>query len=179
MSTPSRGAQGSVVVGAVVAILIVGAVATLGYYQFEVAKSTSATTTTSTPLVSCPSLACANVTIFSGAQKEPTNYTSGELFGYSPATVVVVIGKNNTVFWTNDDSAPHTVTSDTAGMFDSGTSGPLITQGGTYQFTFTTPGTYTYHCTFHNWMHGKVIVEAAPSSSTSTSAQSQSSTTST
>ena len=77
----------------------------------------------------------------------------------------MVIGKNNTVFWTNNDAAPHTVTSDTAGIFDSGTSGPLLTQGGTYQFTFTTPGTYAYHCTFHSWMHGKVIVEAAPAGS--------------
>lgn len=169
MSTPSsQGVKGSTAVGVIVAILIIGAVATLGYYQFNVASSSSTTTTTTTSSVTCPSAACANVTIIAGASSEPANYTSGELYGFSPAKVVVVIGVNNTVYWTNTDAAPHTVTSDTAGIFDSGTSGPLINQGGTFQFTFTTPGTYPYHCTFHSWMHGEVVV-LAPAGSNSTS----------
>lgn len=152
--------------GAVVAILIVGAVATLGYYQFAVAgNQTSTTTTSSVPLVTCPSSACVNVTIPTGASSPPSNYTGGATthFGYSPDVVTVVIGKNNTVFWINDDAAPHTVTSDTSGVFDSGLTGPLTTQGGTYQFTFTTAGTYHYHCSFHSWMQGTVIVKAATS----------------
>jgi len=165
MSTQSpQGARTSVAVGAVVAILIVGAVATLGYYQFFVANTTSSTTTTSsTPLVTCPSAACVNVTIFSGASSAPSGYTAGQktTFGYTPDVVTVVIGTNNTVYWTNNDAAPHTVTSDTAGLFDSGNSGPLTSQGGTYQFTFTTPGTYAYHCSFHPWMQGTVVVKAA------------------
>jgi len=176
----NQDARGSVAVGAVVAILIVAAIATLGYYQFEVANSASSTTTTtSTPSVTCPSAACANVTIFAGASSEPANYTTGELYGFSPPTVTVVIGVNNTVFWTNTDAAPHTVTSDTGDSvsFDSGTSGPLITQGGTFQFTFTTPGTYAYHCTFHSWMHGRVIVLASTSSSSTTTGGVSSSTT--
>ncbi len=165
MSTQNtQSAQSSVAVGAVVAILIIGAVATLGYYQFFVAKTTPSTTTTSSaPSVTCPSTACVNVTIFSGASSPPSGYTSGQktTYGYTPDVVTVVIGKNNTVFWINDDPAPHTVTSDTAGVFDSGTTGPLTSQGGTYQFTFTTPGTYTYHCSFHPWMQGTVIVKAS------------------
>ncbi|MDG7006958.1 MAG: cupredoxin domain-containing protein [Nitrososphaerota archaeon] len=167
MSTQSpSGAHSSVAVGAVVAILIVGAVATLGYYQFFVANTTTTTTTTATtPSVTCPSAACVNVTIFAGASSQPSGYTQGQTttYGYTPDTVIVVIGKNNTVFWTNDDAAPHTVTSETGApvSFDSGTSGPLLTQGGTYQFTFTVPGTYHYHCSFHAWMQGTVIVKAA------------------
>jgi plastocyanin len=179
MSTQgSQDARGSLAVGAIVAILIIAAVATLGYYQFEVANSTSTTTTTSTASVTCPSAACANVTIITGASSEPTNYTTGELYGFNPLTVTVVIGVNNTVFWTNADAAPHTVTSDTGDSvsFDSGTSGSLITQGGTFQFTFTTPGTYAYHCTFHSWMHGKVIVLAPTSSSPPTTGSTSSST---
>ncbi|MGI0085035.1 MAG: cupredoxin domain-containing protein [Nitrososphaerales archaeon] len=30
----------------------------------------------------------------------------------------------------------------------------------TFTFTFTAPGTYTYYCIFHSWMHGTVIVKA-------------------
>jgi plastocyanin len=184
MSTQgSQDAKGSLAVGAIVAILIISAVATLGYYQFEVANSTSTTTTTSAPSVTCPSAACAPVNITSGAGIAPPGYTAGEktTFGFSPDTVVVVIGVNNTVYWTNEDAGAHTVTSDTAGLFDSGTSGPLTTQGGTFQFTFTTPGTYTYHCSFHSWMQGTVIVKASTGSSSTTtgSATTQTSTTST
>jgi plastocyanin len=189
MSTQgSQDARGSLAVGAIVAILIIAAVATLGYYQFEVANSTSTTTTTSTASVTCPSAACANVNITAGAGIAPPGYTAGEktTFGFSPDTVVVVIGVNNTVYWTNEDAGAHTVTSDTAGLFDSGTSGPLTTQGGTFQFTFTTPGTYTYHCSFHSWMQGTVIVKASTGSSstttgstTSTAAQSSATQTST
>ena len=162
--TNPQGSSGSTVVGAVVAILIIGAVATLGYYQFAVAGSqtTVTTTTTTTPSVTCPSSACVNVTIPSGASSPPAGYSSGQTttFGYAPDVVTVVIGKNNTVFWTNNDVAPHTATSDTSGIFDSGMNGGLTTQGGTYQFTFTTPGTYHYHCSFHAWMQGTVIVKA-------------------
>lgn len=162
--TSPKGNQGSVAVGAVVAILIVGAVATLGYYQFYAAKPSSSTTitTSSGPSVTCPSAACVNVAIPSGASSPPSGYASGQktTYGYTPDVITVVIGKNSTVFWTNNDPAPHTVTSDTAGVFDSGTSGPLTSQGGTFQFTFTTPGTYTYHCSFHPWMQGTVIVKS-------------------
>jgi len=167
--------QSSTAVGVVVAFLIIGAIGTLGYYQFEVAgKQTSTTSSTSTaPAITCPSAQCANVTITAGAGSPPPGYSGGKTtYGFSPDTVTVVIGKNNTVFWTNGDSAPHTVTSDTAGIFDSGTTGPLTTQGGTFQFTFTTPGTYTYHCSFHNWMQGTVIVLAGTGGGSSTTSAS-------
>ena len=160
MSSPSsQGPRGSVAVGAVVAILIVGAVATLGFYQFVVAGGpTSTTTTSSAPSVTCPSSKSMNVTIVSGAYSPPSGYTAGgkTTYGYSPDTITVVIGINNTVFWTNGDSAPHTVTSDTAGVFNSGN----MNSGDTFQFTFTTPGTYTYHCTYHSWMQGTVVVKS-------------------
>ena len=122
--TNPQGSSGSTIVGAVVAILIIGAVATLGYYQFAVAggQTTVTTTTTTTPSVTCPSSACVNVTIPSGASSPPAGYSSGQTttFGYAPDVVTVVIGKNNTVFWTNNDVAPHTATSATSGVFDSG-----------------------------------------------------------
>ena len=178
--------QTSTAVGVVVALLIIGAIATLGYYQFGVAaQQTTTTSSTSTaPAVTCPSAQCVNVTIASGAGTPPPGYTSGKTtYGYTPDVVTVVVGKNNTVFWTNDDTtgAPHTVTSDSSDSisFDSGMTGPLTTQGGTFQFTFTTPGTYTYHCSFHAWMQGTVKVLAGTSSSTSSATSTTTSSTTT
>jgi len=75
--------------------------------------------------------------------------------GFNPSTITVVIGINNTVIWNNDDSAPHTVTAND-GSFSSGNLNP----GDSYTFTFTTPGTYSYHCSYHPWMKGTVVVKA-------------------
>jgi len=134
------------------------------------ASSSAAIPLASSQSVTCPSSACVSVSIPSGASSSPSGYTQGQTttYGFSPDTVTVVIGVNNTVQWTNDDSSAHTVTSNSGSpaSFDSGESGPLTTPGGTFQFTFTVPGTYHYHCSFHSWMQGTVVVLA---SSTSTS----------
>ena len=75
-------------------------------------------------------------------------------FSFSPGTIEVTVG--TTVTWTNNDSAPHTVTADD-GAFDSGE----IAQGGTFSFTFDTAGTYTYFCEIHPDMTGSVVVTEA------------------
>jgi plastocyanin len=93
--------------------------------------------------------------------------------GYAPDNVTVVIGINNTVEWTNNDTVAgkgtsHTVTPKTqpgAGNWPSTGSGNMLVNT-TYSFTFTVPGTYTYYCTYHNWMTGTVVVEAASTSTT-------------
>jgi plastocyanin len=156
-------------VGLLVSVLCVVAFAS-GVVLRASAQSTSG--------VTCPSAACVTVTIPSGASTPPAGYTSGTTtYGYTPDTITVVVGTNNTVLWTNDDAAPHTVTSDAGdpASFDSGMSGTLTKQGGTFQFTFAVPGTYHYHCSFHSWMQGTVIVLSGSSSSTTTSSPSASS----
>ncbi len=75
--------------------------------------------------------------------------------GYSPRTITVVLGINETVMWVNNDTAIHTVTSDDNSTFSSGNLAP----NQSYSFSFATPGTYTYHCIYHTWMHGTVIVK--------------------
>ena len=95
--------------------------------------------------------------------------------GYAPENVTVVIGVNNTVEWTNNDTqnggTDHTVTSlsvpSGAASFDSG----ILAEGATFTQTFTTPGTYEYHCTIHAWMTGSVVVLASTSTSTHTTAE--------
>ncbi|MER3601112.1 MAG: hypothetical protein C4339_00040 [Nitrososphaerota archaeon] len=74
---------------------------------------------------------------------------------YIPSTIVVVLGVNNTIIWTNDDIVVHTVTSDD-GKFDSG----LLNPGQSWNYTFTTPGTYPYHCIPHPFMRATVVVLA-------------------
>jgi len=95
--------------------------------------------------------------------------------GFAPENVTVVIGVNNTVMWTNNDTdnggTDHTVTSlsvpSGAAPFDSG----IMKEGANFTQTFTTPGTYEYHCTIHAWMTGSVVVLASTSTSTHTTAE--------
>ena len=102
---------------------------------------------------SISSAAGVHISLYSGAgnpSKSP---------GYSPDKVILVIGVNNTVTWTNDDSATHTVTSTSApscASFDSGN----LNSGAAYTHTFTVPGTYQYDCRYRGWMTGTIVVEA-------------------
>lgn len=70
---------------------------------------------------------------------------------FNPSSITVTAGTKIT--WTNKDGIAHTVTSDT-GVFDSGSIGA----DGTFSFTFTTAGTYPYHCKIHTSMTAKVVV---------------------
>jgi len=76
--------------------------------------------------------------------------------GYSPSVIHVILGKNSTVMWTNNDNTIHTVTSNT-GLFDSQT----INAGQSWTYTFTKAGVYQYHCSYHSWMTGTVNVTAS------------------
>lgn len=73
-------------------------------------------------------------------------------FSFNPGEIRIQAG--TTVIWTNQDNASHTVTADD-GNFDSG----LIPAGEAYEFAFTTPGTFSYHCTVHPDMKGVIVVE--------------------
>jgi plastocyanin len=74
---------------------------------------------------------------------------------FQPSTLTVTTG--TTVTWYNQDNVQHTVTSDNAGLFDSG----AIKPGKAFSFTFNTPGSYNYHCNIHPSMHGVVVVSGA------------------
>jgi plastocyanin len=74
-------------------------------------------------------------------------------FAFSPTTLTVNVG--DTIMWTNEDSAPHTVTSDSGSELAS----QSLSRNGAYTRTFTTAGTFDYHCAFHSGMKGKIIVK--------------------
>ena len=92
--------------------------------------------------------------------------------GYSPDVLNITTG--TTVVWVNNDpTAHHTVTSVAGnGTISSGD----MAQGASFNYTFTTPGTYNYICVYHSWMKGTVVVTGPPiTSSTSSSSASSSS----
>ncbi|MEM0288125.1 MAG: cupredoxin domain-containing protein [Nitrososphaerota archaeon] len=132
------------VIGAIAVIAIVGGLAVYG-------GTILAQNIQGTPVRSVPeSIKIVHVSIVPGAA------TNTNLAGYSPDVITVVIGVNNTVTWTNNDSYPHTVTA-VNGAFASGNMNP----GASYTYTFSTPGVYNYTCSYHYWMHGEVIVKQA------------------
>ena len=88
--------------------------------------------------------------------------TPGTNPGYGPDNITVVIGINNTVVWTNNDSQPHTVTAN-GQAFDSG----YLAPGASFKFAFVKAGIYEYHCTYHPWMTGTIVVKNGPSRSIS------------
>ena len=71
---------------------------------------------------------------------------------YAPNPIVVSVG--GTVTWMNNDNTAHTSTA-TGGAFDSGTIAP----GGSFSKTFTSAGSFPYHCTIHPGMVGTVTVQ--------------------
>lgn len=73
-------------------------------------------------------------------------------FAFTPATLTVKVG--TTVTWTNNDTAPHTITSDTDGVLNSTT----LSKGQSFSFTFTKVGTTKYHCGLHSIMKAEVVV---------------------
>ncbi|HYA01812.1 MAG TPA: cupredoxin family copper-binding protein, partial [Syntrophobacteria bacterium] len=75
-----------------------------------------------------------------------------ENFQFTPATLTIPVG--TTVTWISRDDEPHTVTS-SEGVFTS----PGLDADETYSYTFSTPGTYTYHCKLHPHMTGTIIVK--------------------
>jgi plastocyanin len=71
---------------------------------------------------------------------------------FGPSEVRVRAGTR--VRWVNADQVQHSVTAEN-GAFDSG----LIDSGRSFERVFDRPGTYSYHCTPHPFMQGRVIVE--------------------
>jgi plastocyanin len=72
-------------------------------------------------------------------------------FNFSPAALTVKAGTQIT--WTNGDDIPHTVVSN--GTFKS----KVLATGEKFTFTADKPGTYSYFCSIHPNMTGKVVVE--------------------
>jgi plastocyanin len=73
-------------------------------------------------------------------------------FSFGPETLTAPVGA--TVTWTNKDDIPHTTVS-TDGAFKS----KVMDTDEKFSYTFTKPGTYSYFCSVHPKMTGKVVVQ--------------------
>lgn len=89
----------------------------------------------------------------SAAQEVPAGATTVRIvnLAFDPAEVTIATG--TAVSWTNDDTAPHTVTS-TDGVFDSG----IFDPGASFTWIFNEPGSFAYVCQLHPQMQGTVVV---------------------
>jgi plastocyanin len=73
-------------------------------------------------------------------------------FVFSPNTVTVPAG--STLHWTNHDDIPHNVVSD-----DKSFKSKVMDTDESFSYMFTKPGTYTYFCSIHPKMTGKIVVQ--------------------
>jgi len=73
-------------------------------------------------------------------------------FSFTPNTLTVAAG--TTVTWTNSDDIPHTVVS-----VDKTFKSKVLDTDDKFSYTFTKPGTYSYFCSVHPKMTGKIVVQ--------------------
>ena len=73
---------------------------------------------------------------------------------FNPATLTITAGTK--VTWVNEDTSPHTVT-DRGKVFRSA----ALDTKDSFSYTFAAPGEFTYFCTIHPIMVGKIVVKPA------------------
>jgi len=73
-------------------------------------------------------------------------------FSFSPNMLTVKAG--TAVTWTNRDDIPHTVFSDQNAFMSK-----TMDTNESFTLTLAKPGTYTYFCTIHPKMTGKIVVQ--------------------
>jgi plastocyanin len=88
-----------------------------------------------------------------GAQPKPeTMEIKIDNFTFGPAELTVRAG--TTITWTNRDDIPHTVVSS-----DKAFKSKVLDTDEQFSSTFSTPGTFSYFCSIHPKMTGKVVVQ--------------------
>jgi mono/diheme cytochrome c family protein len=80
-----------------------------------------------------------------------------EVKGGQAGNVVISVGTK--VTWTNESSAPHNVYSGPSGKPDGKFQSPIFSAGGSFDYTFTSPGEYPYYCNLHPFMTGWITVK--------------------
>lgn len=73
-------------------------------------------------------------------------------FTFAPETLNLPV--NSTVTWINKDDVPHVIASND-GLFKS----KGLDTDDHFSYTFSKPGTYSYYCSIHPKMVGKIVVQ--------------------
>jgi plastocyanin len=85
-------------------------------------------------------------------QKSTAQSISIDNFSFTPKEITVAAG--TTITWVNRDDVPHTVVSP-----DKKFRSKALDTDDQFSFTFTDAGTYSYFCSVHPVMTGKIIVK--------------------
>lgn len=101
-------------------------------------------------------LAFAPVRLPATVRVAAANY-SVQMVNYAFAPASITVNEGDTVTWTNQDTAPHTVTT-TSGP--QSLNSPYLSKGQSWSYTFSAPGTYEYYCTVHPDMRARIVVRA-------------------
>ncbi|MCC7196741.1 cupredoxin domain-containing protein [Candidatus Peregrinibacteria bacterium] len=143
----------------IAALLIVGFAAYVAYWvqeptdlRADILSSTQESPAPSVPVTTESSqMVAMDMPLTSEVNEEVSNVVEVSIndFAFSPG--LMEIDKGTTVKWTNNDTVPHTVTGED---FTSGT----LNTGETYEHTFPEDGEFSYTCSFHPQMQGKVVV---------------------
>ena len=83
---------------------------------------------------------------------QPNSNVEIKNFSFGPSSLSIKV--ETKVVWTNNDSAPHTITSDSNDILNSST----LSSGESFSFTFTKAGVFNYHCNIHPMMKGSITV---------------------
>src|SRR5579859_583175 len=86
------------------------------------------------------------------AEDKPSAEIKIDNFVFSPNTVTVPAG--TTIHWTNHDDIPHNVVAD-----DKSFKSKVLDTDEAFSYTFSKPGTYSYFCSIHPKMTGKIVVQ--------------------
>ena len=73
-------------------------------------------------------------------------------FSFAPQTITVPV--NSTVTWVNKDDVPHVIASND-GLFKS----KALDTDDKFSYTFTKAGPYSYYCSVHPKMVGKIVAQ--------------------
>lgn len=145
---------------------VVALAVSMGYYQFIYVPQANAKPQLPKEILEPPEVTPIAIAEGSALATNPEFFVPKEGAG-----VRGVLGISNKVVWTNEDTVPHTVTSDDGyvdkinGPFNSleqkkKLPGGFLLEGQTFDFTFTRAGEYRYHCEPHPHMQGLIeIVE--------------------
>ena len=87
-----------------------------------------------------------------GEEKNASASITIDNFSFTPKEITVAAG--TTITWVNHDDVPHTVVSP-----DKKFRSKALDTDDQFSFTFTDAGTYSYFCSVHPMMTGKIVVK--------------------
>lgn len=85
-------------------------------------------------------------------EDKPAAQVKIDNFVFSPNPLTVPVG--STIRWVNQDDIPHNVVSD-----DKSFKSKALDTDESFTYTFIKAGTYTYFCSIHPKMTGKIVVQ--------------------